>query len=108
MGDAMISVNSSDFEEKVVQSAVPVLLDFWAPWCGPCKMITPILEELSSSYAGRVNLMAVNVDEETTLAEKFDVRGIPCLIIFKEGSEVDRRIGALTKSQVIAFLDEHC
>jgi thioredoxin 1 len=86
-------VSDQDFEVKVLQSKVPVLVDFWAPWCGPCKMAEPVLEELSGEYAGKVEITKVNVDENQKTSEKYGIMSIPTTILFKEGKEIGRRVG---------------
>ncbi len=88
-----ISVNDGDFEEKVVRSELPVLVDFWAPWCGPCQLAGPVLEELSEDYDGKVVIAKVNIDENQENASKLGVMSIPTVVMYKEGEEVDRKIG---------------
>lgn len=88
-----INISSEEFSEKVLKSDKPVVVDFWAPWCGPCRMAEPVLEELSEDYKDKVYIMKVNVDENQELAGKYDVLSIPTTILFKDGAEVDRRIG---------------
>ncbi len=90
---AMVEVTDKDFEEKVLKSKLPVLVDFWAPWCGPCKMAEPILEELSKEYKDKVEIVKVNVDSNQESAQKYDVMSIPTTILIKEGKEVGRQIG---------------
>jgi len=90
---ATISVTSEEFSDKVLKNEKPVLVDFWAPWCGPCKMAEPVLEELSEEYKDKVLIMKVNVDENQELASKWDVLSIPTTILYKDGVEVDRQIG---------------
>lgn len=86
-------VNEQDFEEKVIKSATPVLVDFWAPWCGPCKMAEPALEELSINYAGKIEIVKMNVDENPVIPGRFSVMSIPTTILFKNGQEIGRQIG---------------
>lgn len=102
-----ITLSDSSFEEIVLKSKLPVLVDFWAEWCGPCKMIAPILDELANEYAGKVKVCKLNVDANSTSPAKYGVRGIPTLIIFKDGKAESTKVGALSKSQLKAFLDAH-
>jgi thioredoxin 1 len=95
---ATLNITDSDFEEKAVKSATPVLVDFWAPWCGPCKMAEPVLEELSEQYADKVIIMKLNVDDNQESAGKYGVMSIPTTILFKDGQEVGRQIGFAGKS----------
>ncbi len=88
------TLTSANFDQEVMQSALPVLVDFWAPWCGPCKMVGPVVESLAADYDGKLVVGKVNVDENKDLAVKFGIRGIPTLVIFKDGSEVQRVVGA--------------
>ena len=101
-------LHSSDatFVTDVVNSDVPVLLDFWAPWCGPCRMVAPILDELSEEFAGRAKIAKVNVDENQQIPAQFGIRSIPTLILFKNGQVVATQVGALPKSQLAAFVEQ--
>ena len=108
MSDLIASVTDATFDIDVLRSDSLVLVDFWAEWCGPCKMIAPVLEELASEYTGRVKIVKVNVDQNPELPTKYAVRGIPSLLLFKGGELVATEVGAKTKSQLSAFLDEHC
>ena len=101
-------LHSSDatFVADVVNSDVPVLLDFWAPWCGPCRMVAPILDELSEEFAGRAKIAKVNVDENQQIPAQFGIRSIPTLILFKNGQVVATQVGALPKSQLAAFVEQ--
>jgi thioredoxin 2 len=100
-----VIVTDSTFAVEVERSSLPVLLDLWAPWCGPCKMIAPVLEQLANEMAGRVRIAKLNVDENQTTAGRFNVRSIPTLLILKSGREVDRLVGALPKSEVLRRLE---
>jgi len=100
-------VSDASFEQDVLKADHPVLVDFWAEWCGPCKMIAPILDEVSRDYDGRVQVAKVNVDDNQAVPARFGVRGIPTLILFKNGAQVATKVGALSKSQLTLFLDSH-
>ncbi len=101
----VIAVGDNTFEAEVLQSSIPVLVDFWAEWCGPCKMLAPILESVVDDYAGKVKIVKINVDEHPETAPKFGIRGIPTLILFKNGEVLATKVGALSKSQLTDFLD---
>jgi thioredoxin 1 len=101
----MISTSDANFEAEVLQSDIPVLVDFWAEWCGPCKMIAPILDEISGEYEGKVKVAKLNIDENPSTPPKYGVRGIPTLMLFKNGEVDATQVGALSKSQLCAFLD---
>ncbi|MGV3614422.1 MAG: thioredoxin [Fimbriimonas sp.] len=104
---ANLAMTGSDFEQQVLQSDVPVLIDFWAEWCGPCKAIGPSIEQLAQDYAGRAKVYKVDVDREGDLAQRFGIMSIPALIVFKGGKEVDRMVGAAPKPQIAALIDRH-
>ncbi len=100
-------VTDDSFKTDVLDADKPVLLDFWAEWCGPCKMIAPILDDVSKAYEGRLQIAKINVDENSAVPGKFNVRGIPTLVLFKNGEVVATKVGALAKAQLTAFLDGH-
>jgi thioredoxin 1 len=99
-------VTDATFEADVLKSAQPILVDYWAEWCGPCKMIAPILDEVSTAYEGRLNIAKMNVDENREIPAKFGIRGIPTLMLFKDGQLAATKVGALSKAQLIAFIDQ--
>lgn len=103
----LASVTDHSFEAEVLQSPTPVLVDFWAEWCGPCRMIAPLLESASAEYAGKVKIVKLNVDQNTITAAKYGVRAIPTLIIYKDGKMVSTKTGSLSKTQLTEFLDSH-
>ncbi len=107
MSEHIHYVTDETFEAEVLQSSAPVLLDFWAEWCGPCKMIAPILDAVSTEYAGRLTVAKMNIDESPNTPPKYNVRGIPTLMLFKDGSVVATKVGALSKSQLVAFIDSN-
>jgi thioredoxin 1 len=101
------SVNEEQFETEVLQANLPTLVDFWAPWCRPCQMLTPLLEELMVEYQGKMNFFKMNVDENTSSPAKFGVRGIPTMIIFKNGKVAGTKVGFITKSQIDSFINSY-
>jgi thioredoxin 1 len=105
MSDNIINVTDSTFEQEVLSSEIPVLLDYWAEWCGPCKMIAPILNDIADEYFGKIKVAKLNIDENPGTPAKFGVRGIPTLMIFKSGSIEATKVGAMSKSQLSAFID---
>lgn len=108
MANALIvSATDASFENDVLKSDGPVLVDYWAPWCGPCKMVAPILDEIAGEYEGKLKIVKVNVDDNPGTAQKYGVRGIPTLSLFKGGSVEATKVGALSKSQLTAFLDSN-
>jgi len=102
---AITHVTDENFEREVLQSPLPVLVDYWAEWCGPCKMIAPILDEMSEQYAGRLRIAKLNIDENPQTPPKYGIRGIPTLMLFKGGNVEATKVGALSKSQLTTFLD---
>ncbi len=107
MSSTLQATSDATFENDVLKSEIPVLVDYWAEWCGPCKMIIPILEGIAGSYEGKVRIVKLNVDENTVTPAKYGIRGIPTLLLFKDGQVQATKVGALTKSQLTAFLDSH-
>ncbi len=107
MSDHVKATNDADFESDVLTATKPVLVDFWAEWCQPCKMIGPIVEEVATHYAGRLNVLKMNVDENVETPAKYGIRGIPSLLIFKDGNVIATQVGALSKSLLTAFIDEN-
>ena len=106
MSDKVVHVGDADFDSAVLNSKEPVLVDFWAEWCGPCKMIAPALDELADAYQGRAKIAKVNVDHNRALAAKYHVRSIPYLVVFKDGEKVGEQIGAVGKAQLAGLLDK--
>lgn len=100
-----VKITSSNFEQEVINSEIPVLIDFWATWCGPCRMIAPIVEEIAKEFAGKVKVGKVNVDEEMPLAVKYSIESIPTLILFKNGIEQKREIGFCDKEQLLKLIN---
>jgi len=103
----IVYVTDDSFEQDVLKSDIPVLVDYWAEWCGPCKMIAPILEEIVGEYAGKLKVAKLNIDENAATPPKFGIRGIPTLMIFKDGDVEATKVGALSKSQLTAFIDSN-
>lgn len=107
MSDQIVYVSDASFEQDVLQAQLPVLLDYWAEWCGPCKMIAPILDEIAQEYASKLVVAKLNIDDNQATPARFGVRGIPTLMLFKAGNVEATKVGALSKSQLISFLDSH-
>ena len=108
MSDSTIQhITDDSFEPEVLKSEVPVLVDYWAEWCGPCKMIAPVLEQVAKEYGGKIKIAKMNVDENQATPAKFGIRGIPTLMLFKNGNVEATKVGALNKSQLTAFLDSN-
>ena len=107
MSDKIVHVTDGSFEEDVLKAEDPVLVDYWAEWCGPCKAIAPILGEIAEEYAGRLKIAKLNIDENPSIPPKYGIRGIPTLMLFKDGNVEATKVGALSKSQLAAFLDSN-
>ncbi|GGB04195.1 thioredoxin TrxA [Agarivorans gilvus] len=107
MSEKLVQLSDDSFEADVVNASTPVLVDFWAEWCGPCKMIAPILDEVADEYQGKVVVGKLNIDQNPATPPKFGIRGIPTLLLFKDGKVAATKVGALSKAQLTAFLDEN-
>jgi len=105
VSDNIVHTNDSNFEADVLKSDKPALVDFWAEWCGPCKMIAPILSEAANEYGEKMSVVKLNVDESPNIAQKFGIRSIPTLMLFKDGAVQAQKLGAMSKSQLTEFLD---
>ncbi|HUM33927.1 MAG TPA: thioredoxin [Candidatus Saccharicenans sp.] len=107
MSNKVVQLNESNFEQEVLKSDYPVLVDFWAPWCSPCQMVGPIIEEIAESYQGKLKVAKLNVDENANLSSRYQILSIPTMILFKNGQPVDSLSGATTKQKLEAFLGQH-
>jgi thioredoxin 1 len=107
MSEHIHYVTDDTFQTEVLQAAQPVLVDYWAEWCGPCKMIAPILDEIAAEYAGKLKIAKLNIDDNQTTPAKYGIRGIPTLMLFKNGNVEATKVGALSKSQLTAFIDSN-
>ena len=107
MSAGIVHVTDSSFEEEVLKTSEPVLVDYWAEWCGPCKMIGPILEEIASEYSGKIKVAKLNIDENPGTPPKYGIRGIPTFMLFKNGNVEATKVGAVSKSQLTAFIDSN-
>jgi thioredoxin 1 len=105
LSEHIIEVTDDSFEDEVLKSGEPVLVDYWAEWCGPCKMIAPVLEEIATDYNGKIKVVKLNIDDNPDTPPKFGIRGIPTLMLFKGGEVEATKVGALSKSQLTAFID---
>ena len=107
MSESIVHVTDDTFEDVIIKAEGTVLVDYWADWCGPCKMISPILEEIAEEYAGKITIAKLNIDENPGTAPKYGIRGIPTLMIFKAGNVEATKVGAVSKSQLTAFIDSN-
>ncbi|HSG10827.1 MAG: thioredoxin TrxA [Gammaproteobacteria bacterium] len=107
MSEQILQLTDDSFEDDVIKSSSPVLVDYWAEWCGPCKMIAPILEEIASEYGGKITVAKLNIDDNPQTPPKYGIRGIPTLMLFKDGNVEATKVGALSKSQLTAFIDSN-
>ena len=103
----VLEIDDNNFETEVLGADVPVVIDFWATWCGPCRKLSPIVDEISDEYAGKVKFGKVNVEQSIEIAKKYSISGIPCLLIFKDGESVERMTGLMPKSSIISNIEKH-
>ena len=106
MAEHIIHISDESFEQEVLQSERPVLIDYWAEWCGPCKMIAPVLDEIATEYSDRLKVVKLNIDDNPQTPPKYGIRGIPTLMVFKDGQVEATKVGAVSKAQLTAFLDD--
>ena len=106
MAEHIVHISDESFEEEVLQSERPVLIDYWAEWCGPCKMIAPVLDEIATEYSDRLKVVKLNIDDNPQTPPKYGIRGIPTLMVFKNGQVEATKVGAVSKTQLTAFLDD--
>lgn len=107
MNEQIVQLSDDSFEDEVLKSDVPVLVDYWAEWCGPCKMIAPVLEEIAEEYQGKVKIAKLNIDDHSQTPPRYGIRGIPTLMLFKGGEVEATKVGAVSKSQLTAFIDSN-
>ena len=107
MSEKILYLTDDTFEDEVLKSSAPVLVDYWAEWCGPCEMIAPILDEIASEYTGRIKVAKLNIDDNPQTPPKYGIRGIPTLMLFKDGEVEATKVGAVSKSQLTAFIDSN-
>lgn len=107
MSDQIVHTTDGDFDNDVINSETPVLIDFWAEWCGPCKMIAPVLEAIAGEYEDRLRIVKLNIDENPQTPQKYNIRSIPTLLLFRDGSVAAQQVGAVSKAQLGSFLDSH-
>jgi thioredoxin 1 len=107
VNDSIVHVTDDSFEDEVLRSPDPVLVDYWADWCGPCKMIAPVLDEIATEYAGKIKVAKLNIDENPNTPPRYGIRGIPTLMLFREGEVEATKVGAVSKSQLTAFIDSN-
>jgi thioredoxin 1 len=107
VSERIVHITDDSFEQEVLQSSNPVLVDYWADWCGPCKMIAPVLDEIAEEYDGRIRVAKLNIDENPNTPPRYGIRGIPTLMLFKEGEVEAIKVGAVSKSQLTAFIDSN-
>ena len=103
----IIEINDSNFEEEVKNSTIPVLVDFWAPWCGPCRKLSPVVDELAEEYDEKIKVVKVNTDENLKVTQEFSISGIPCVLIFKDGLAVERLVGLMQKTQLVSNIEKY-